>query len=160
MRVGVWVRVCFISLLMASAAWAAPSVDFKALMQNELDAWTTMDMAQVAPFYAQEPDRVFFDIAPLKYTGWAAYSDGFRQVSADFKSIHFQLNDDINVNRHGASFAWATATFHAEFEMKDSSTTSMEGRWTVIWQKFGRKWLVVHEHVSSPLPPPHSGSGE
>jgi ketosteroid isomerase-like protein len=24
-------------------------------------------------------------------------------------------------------------------------------RWTVIWQKTGGQWLIVHEHVSAPL---------
>jgi ketosteroid isomerase-like protein len=24
-------------------------------------------------------------------------------------------------------------------------------RWTVIWQKEGGQWLIVHEHVSAPL---------
>jgi ketosteroid isomerase-like protein len=36
---------------------------------------------------------------------------------------------------------------------KDGKTENLEGRWTVIWEKRGDNWLVVHEHVSVPLPP-------
>jgi ketosteroid isomerase-like protein len=28
----------------------------------------------------------------------------------------------------------------------------VDGRHTAIWEKRGAKWLIVHEHVSAPLP--------
>jgi hypothetical protein len=33
---------------------AAPASDFSGLMQKILDAWSTLDPAKAAPFYAQE----------------------------------------------------------------------------------------------------------
>jgi ketosteroid isomerase-like protein len=37
---------------------------------------------------------------------------------------------------------------------KDGSKEAMDGRWTLVWEKRGDDWLVVHEHFSVPLGPP------
>ena len=35
---------------------------------------------------------------------------------------------------------------------KGGGQTEMDGRHTAIWERRGGKWLIVHEHVSAPLP--------
>ena len=152
-------------LLAGSVLWnpadatAQRATDFKDLMQKILTAWETMDPAKAAPFYAKEPDRVFFDIAPLKYTGWAEYSEGVKKVLADFSSLKFTLGPDVKALQRGNS-AWATATFRADLGLKDGAKETMDGRWTVVWEKRGKDWLIVHEHVSAPIPPPTSMAGQ
>ena len=153
-------KLLFVSLLLASAAWAAPATDFKTVTQKMLDAWATLDMANVTPYYAKEPDRVFYDLAPMKYTGWSEYVDGFKKVSADFSAARLRMNDDFKVDQHGGTLAWTSFTFHVDFDMKDGSKLPLDGRWTDVWQKFGKNWLIVHEHVSAPLPPPASTAGQ
>jgi feruloyl esterase len=135
---------------------AASETDFKALMKKILSAWETLDPANAAPFYAKEVDDVFYDITPLKYTSWAEYADGAKKVVGSFASQRLTLGDDVLVHQHG-SFAWATATWHGEIVVKDDGKESLDGRWTVVWEKRGKEWLVVHEHVSVPLPPPNRG---
>jgi hypothetical protein len=34
-------------------------------------AWSDLDPAKAARFYAKEADLIFFDMAPMKYTGWS-----------------------------------------------------------------------------------------
>ena len=72
--------------------------------------------------FSQEKDNVFYDVAPMKYVGWAAYAAGVPKVFADYQSAKITVGKDA--------------------------------RWTVLWQKTGDDWLVVHEHFSVPLPSP------
>ncbi len=134
-------------------AAAQPASNFQPLMQKTLAAWETLDPANAAPFYAKEADRVFYDITPLKYTSWAEYAEGVKKVLEGFSSAKFTLGNDVRAHQRG-SFAWATATFRLDAIMKDGSSQALDGRWTVLWEKRGKDWLIVHEHVSAPLPAP------
>ena len=44
-----------------------------AYMQKIMDGWDTLKTENVAGFYQQGPDHVFFDDSPLKYNGWQEY---------------------------------------------------------------------------------------
>ncbi len=158
-----------VSLAMFLAVFSAPatsaekksarSTDFRTLMQTTLAAWETLDPKNPAPFYAQEADHVFFDITPLQYQGWAEYAEGVKKVLAGFSSLKFTLADDVRAHPHG-NLAWATATWHADVVTKQGAKEGLDGRWTVVWEKRGNDWLIVHEHVSVPLPAPTQASGQ
>ena len=64
----------------AKAAGGGPD---KAHLQKIWDAWSTLDPANAAQFYASGP-HVFFDIAPLKYGSWEEYQKGVVAVLAPF----------------------------------------------------------------------------
>lgn len=135
-----------------AGAAAAKGPDFKAMMRKTLDAWETLDPAKAAPFYSDEAGVHFFDLAPLKYTGWKEYEAGTKQVFQDFATMKVTLNPDARVEQHGA-VAWGTATARFEVTKKDGSKLPpLDARWTLIWEKKGSKWLIAHEHVSTPLP--------
>ncbi|MBV8051909.1 MAG: nuclear transport factor 2 family protein [Acidobacteriaceae bacterium] len=121
----------------------------KALMQKIWDGWSTLDPANTAPFYAKGP-HVFFDIAPLKYNSWDEYEAGVKKELAGYNSAKFTVNDDAQIHPAG-QIAWGTATI--KFDMMEKSGKDDRGdmRWTVVWQKEGGKWLIVHEHVSVPM---------
>ena len=166
MRLRLIVALLLVGLTLTQSAWARPKSpgpgadDFKGRMQKVLAAWETLDSAKAAPFYAKDADLKFFDLAPLKYTGWAEYAAGVDKVAADLKSIRFTLGDDARTYRRG-NVAWATATMRAEVATKGGAKQTIEGRWTLVWEKRGKDWLIVHEHFSAPLPsmettgPPH-----
>ncbi len=136
-----------------------PGSSFQALMQKTLAAWETLDPANAAPFYAKEADYVFYDVTPLKYTGWAEYAEGVKKVIAAFSSVKFTLGDDARAHQRG-NFAWATATFRLDAVTKDGSSQAFDGRWTVLWEKRGKDWMIVHEHVSAPLPSAPETAGQ
>ena len=129
------------------------AVPDKAFMQQILDAWNTMDPSKPAPYYSKNPENIYFDIAPLKYNGWSEYAKGVQQVLGEYSSIKLTVNDDARVHPAG-KLTWATATFHLDGTHKDGSKDNAEGRWTVIWEKQGGEWLIVHEQVSLPAGPP------
>lgn len=146
-----------IALLMALTVGvpsiAAQSAPDKALMQQILDAWGTLDPGKSQVYYSKNPDNVYFDIAPLKYNGWSEYEKGVKELFAGFNSLKMTVNDDAKVH-HKGNQAWGTATFHMEAALKDGAKQSADGRWTAVWEKQGGKWLIIHEHVSLPAPEP------
>jgi hemoglobin len=128
------------------------------MMRKTLDAWETLDPANAAPFYDQSADNVYFDTAPLKYTGFAEYAEGVKNNFPDLASVKFTLGDDVRIHPSG-NLTWATATLHFDLATKSGTRMPLEARWTLIWERRGAKWLIVHEHVSAPLPvPPNSAT--
>lgn len=129
---------------------SATQKQFQALIDRYYAAWNTGDPEKAAPLYAKDPDLVFYDITPLKYTGWAAYEKGVRAVLGSFTSATFTPHDDLRVTRHG-TIAWTTVTWHLSGKKKTGEAVEMDGRHTVIWELRGGHWLIVHEHFSAPL---------
>jgi len=127
-----------------------PSDDPRALMPKIMHAWDDLDPAKAAPYYAKEPGLVFYDDSPLKYTGWEAYAAGVRKEFAGYKSFATTLANDVDVHTVGDTFAWGTATWRADAVKRDGSTEVVYGRWTVLFEKRGGRWFIIHEHVSVP----------
>jgi ketosteroid isomerase-like protein len=121
----------------------------KAQMQKIWDGWSTLDPTNVDQFYAPGP-HAFFDIAPLKYSSWDEYRKNVVQVVADYKSAKFTVNDDAELHPAG-NYVWGTATVKEEMTHKDGKVDMGNFRWTVVFEKEGGKWLIVHEHISVPM---------
>jgi ketosteroid isomerase-like protein len=125
--------------------------EIRSTLERLYAAWSDLDPAKAAPFYAKEPNLVFFDVAPMKYTGWAEYAAGVPTAFATYRSGTFTLNDDLRVHRHGGNLAWATATWRGELNKKAGGTEHLEGRYTAVLEKRGKNWLIIHEHMSVSL---------
>jgi ketosteroid isomerase-like protein len=133
----------------AARSSASANTPDKALMDAIWAGWSSGNPANVAKYYAKGP-HVFYDIAPLKYNSWAEYEKGVLGVISGFQSLKGTVNNDAQIHHHG-SLAWGTATVHHVDVMKDGSKREGDFRWTVIWERHGADWLIVHEHVSAPL---------
>jgi len=120
----------------------------KAYMQKIWDGWATLDPKNAAEFYASGP-HTFFDIAPLKYSSWDEYQKNVVNVLADYKSAKFTVNDDAALHSAG-NYVWGTATVKEEMTHKNGKVDMGNFRWTVVFEKQGGKWLIVHEHISVP----------
>ena len=149
--------VIFLAGVVATFSAAAPKAqdaepDFKALHAKVDAAWESLKAENASPYYAHDAGLVFYDAAPLKYDGWAAYRDGAQKLFLDTAtSLKFNVNDDLKVMRRGM-IAWTTRTMHLVANMKQGKAIEFDCRDTVIWENRGGKWLIVHEHVSAPLP--------
>lgn len=147
---------CVVAGTLAIVSAAPPKAsdsesDIKAQYAKMLAAWETLKAENAAPYYAHDAGLVFYDVAPLKYEGWTAYQDGAQKLFLDgAKSLKFKVNDDLKVTRRG-NVAWTTRTMRISAEMKEGKPLELDCRDTVIWEKRGGRWLIVHEHVSSPL---------
>lgn len=140
--------VCAFSLP-APAQKAAP--DFNRIIKEYYAAWSTLNPDNPAPAYAKDPDLVFFDVDPLKYTGWQQYHDNFKNnLAPGFTSLVITPNDDIKITRSG-NLAVASLTFRLVAKTRDGSPLEFTGRHTIVFQNRSGKWLIIHEHVSKPL---------
>ena len=149
-------RVLFVLLLLAgfcAPAFAqAKGDDINALVKDYYAAWNTLNTDNAGRFYAKDADLVFFDVAPLKYAGgWKEYSETFKKdVLPGFTSLVLTPGNDLKVTRKG-NIALATLTFHLAAKQKDGQAMEFDGRHTMVWEKRGAQWLIIHEHISKPL---------
>jgi ketosteroid isomerase-like protein len=127
------------------------SAELKPLIEKVLAGWATLDVKNVAPFYAKDAGLTFYDIAPLKYAGWAEYEAGFPKAAAEWKSIKLALNPDLQASRNG-NIAWASYTVTFEIEPKQGEPMKGVARSTDVFEKRGNDWIIIHEHVSAPMP--------
>jgi len=150
-----FLSLCILCLTLFGLAQDAPKKTLgsgmpdKALMQKIWDGWATLDPANTAQFYAKG-QHTFFDIAPLKYDSWDEYQQNVKNVLAGYKAATFTVNDDAQIHSAGQT-VWGTATVKSDMTEKSGKRDLGAFRWTVVWQKDGGQWLIVHEHVSAPL---------
>ncbi len=124
--------------------------EFKPLVEQILAAWVSLDIRQVEPFYTRNPGDIFFDVSPLKYVGWEAYSSAAEAMHRQAKSASFQIHPDFRATRRGG-LAWVSYTFTAGMEMKDGQKFSNVVRATQVFAKQrSERWLVIHDHFSVP----------
>jgi len=123
----------------------------RALVPKIVAAWGTLDIAKIEPYYAADADFAYFDLVPMKYNNWAEYRVGAQKALFEPNtSIKLKVNDDLGVHSRG-NLAWATFTFGADITNKQGSASHLDGRWTMVLEKRAKGWIVVHEHVSTPL---------
>ena len=133
-------------------AKTALAAEFKAMIDQYYVAWSTLDPDKAARFYAKDAGLIFYDIAPLKYISWAEYKAGVvKAFTETMSSGKLTPNDDLEVTQRG-NIVWTTVTFHLSAKPKAGGAMEVDCRHTAIWEKRGGKWLIVHEHVSAPLP--------
>jgi ketosteroid isomerase-like protein len=148
---------CACMLLLAMLAAAQAPIDkeeqtLQTLIPKIVNAWGSMDMTKVDPYYAKDADFTYFDIAPMKYENWQAYREGAAKLLFDpNQSLTLTVNNDLRIHRKG-SLAWATFTFGVDIVNKQNAKSHLDGRWTMVLEKRPQGWMVVHEHVSAPLP--------
>lgn len=138
-------------LLSAQSRGRQSEEALRALVPKIVASWETLNLAKIEPYYAKDTDFAYFDLAPMKYNNWAEYRAGAPKVLFEpNNSLKLKVNDDLCVHPHG-DFAWATFTFGADITNKQGATSHLDGRWTMVFEKRSKGWIVVHEHVSVPL---------
>ena len=126
--------------------------DFNDLIRRYYAAWNTLNPDNASFLYAQDADLIFFDIAPLKYSGgWKEYRDNFKKnVGPGFSSLTLTPNNDVKITRRG-NLTLTTLTFHLSAKQKDGTALDFDAWHTIVWEKRNGLWLIIHEHVSKPL---------
>lgn len=159
LRTGLTAVVAVLISLSASAqakkasSKTALEAEFKVMIDQYYKAWSTLNPDNAAKYYAKDADLVFYDVAPLKYANWGEYREGvIKAFTETMSSGKLTPKDDLKVNLRG-NVVWTTLTFHLTAQPKaGGAAMEVDCRHTAIWEKRGGKWLIVHEHVSAPLP--------
>jgi ketosteroid isomerase-like protein len=151
-----WFKALII-LMLSSSCFAAQTQtgridEFEQIIKDYYAAWNSGSLDKAGEYYAKSPDLVFYDVAPLKYQGWSEYRAGVEKVFfANYTEVHLEPSDDLKIARRGP-VVWTTLTFKLSGKAKDGKMLDLDCRHTAIWEKQAGKWLIVHEHVSTPLP--------
>lgn len=123
----------------------------KETFQKVMDAWCSMEPAQPARIYAKDPGLLFFDMTPMKYTGFEEFVTGVQTLFLnEFQSGKAHVNDDARMYA-SENMAFGTATVRFQALRKNGETVEMNFRCTLVWEKRDDEWLVVHEHTSVPV---------
>ena len=130
---------------------ASDDATFRKLIDEYCAAWSTGTADAPAKFYAKDNGLVFYDVAPFAYHSWKEYHDGVQKNFFDsITTGTLTAGKDLKVTRRG-NIAWTTVPMHLSYTSKDGKTTEAEIRYTGIWEKRGPTWLIVHEHLSTPM---------
>jgi len=143
------------SLLFAITSFQVTAADreeetLRVLVPKIVEAWGTLDISKVEPYYATDADFAYFDVLPMKYNNWQEYREGAQKALFEpNRSIAAKI-DDLRIHRRG-SLAWVTFTVALDFVSKQGAASHLNARWTMVLEKRSKGWIVVHEHVSAPL---------
>jgi ketosteroid isomerase-like protein len=124
---------------------------FRKLIDSYCAAWSSGNVDNAARFYAKDATLTFYDIEPFSYSGWKEYDAGVKKNFLDnAESAALTAGKELKVTRHG-NIAWTTVPMRLVAKFKDGKTMDSPVRYTGIWEKRGKSWLLVHEHLSIPL---------
>jgi len=130
---------------------ASDDATFRRLIEGYCAAWSSGNAEAPARFYAKDNGLVFYDLAPFAYHSWKEYHDGVqRELFGNMASGSLVPGTDLKVTRRG-TLAWTTVSMHFSEKTKDGKSTNTQVRYTGIWEKRGANWLLVHEHLSTPM---------
>lgn len=139
---------------------SSPTVrqQFAPLVGQYCQLWTAAakadDPDKAATLYAKDPNLVFYDLEPYEYHGWSQYRSGVKSNLLDkVMSLQLTPGDDLAASRKG-DVAWTTVTLHVALTWQNGHSEQFDARQTAVWEKRGDHWLIVHEHMSEPLPSP------
>jgi len=130
---------------------ATDDATFRKLIDGYCAAWSTGKVENAAKYYAKDDGLVFYDVEPFSYDGWKDYQVGVQKNFFDsVSSATITAGKELKVSRHGV-IAWTTVPMHLVEKTKDGKNVDLNLRYTGIWEKRGKSWLLVHEHISAPL---------
>ena len=130
---------------------ASDDATFRKLIESYCAAWSTGNAEAPAKFYAKENGLIFYDVAPFAYHSWKEYHDGVQKEFLETaESLKLTAGKELKVTRRGV-VAWTTVPMHLTEKSKDGKTSETDLRYTGIWEKRGANWVLVHEHLSTPM---------
>ncbi len=137
---------------------AAEVAQFRGLEDQLWQAWNSrLNPADAAPFYSKKPNNLYFDFAPLKFTGWDEYQRVAAKTLAGGGHATTNIHDDFTVIKQG-DLAVTAFTFDVKFERQGAAAQTMTARETDVWTKEKGKWVIVHQHMST-APMPEAAAG-
>lgn len=132
-----------------------PREVFQSLISRYCHLWTAAaqadNPAKVAPLYAKGAGLVFYGLGESEYHGWRAYGQGMKSELFDNSmSLQFSPGGELQVTKKDG-VAWTTALLHVAIVWADGRDQEFTAEQTAVWEKRDGKWLIVHEHLSSPV---------
>jgi ketosteroid isomerase-like protein len=109
-----------------------------------LAGWQIGDVALMHKHYADDV-MVVSGLYQPPLTGWTSYVVAYQQQRQRLQNVHLdRINTYINLK---GNFAWVT--YQWDFSaLVDQNPTGARGHTTLVLEKRGDRWLIVHNHTS------------
>ena len=138
-------------------AQSSEYIELQKFIDELFAAWSTdtgqVDYEAIGRFYAKEPENVFFvPMPPLSgYKGWHNFRNGIeKNLFNSASKFHLTAKDDLQLWRKD-DLAWGTFTFNFSKTSINEQVLEFEARMTAIFERCNDRWLLIHEHASTPI---------
>ncbi len=153
-----------VAVVLAATPAVSDSGDEAAIRARTLtwvESWRTspeqpFDLSRFEHIYARDETFSSLDFGRphAGFEGWDEAAAYYRRFMAIPRSWRLEANDDLRVFVRG-DVAWSKLSLRARGELRDGTAIDApESRVTLIFERRGGEWLIVHEHGSAALPFP------
>jgi ketosteroid isomerase-like protein len=149
---GAWLLGLILCLTLAVplAARDPEEKKIEATIDAVIDAYRNADVNAMARYYASDARFVPADFNP-PIEGWAAVAERYRQAFAQLSGLEL-VRENLHLERRG-KVAWAVYQWRLA-GLAGNRTMGALGHTTLILEKRGSDWVIVHNHTSAlPTPP-------
>jgi hypothetical protein len=119
------------SLAAADKVSPAEREQFKSIVYKLWTGWDSLNPSNMAEFYSKDSNNVYYDISPLKYSGWAQYAEMAGKSLAGATAKWSPNGDDFNVIKSG-NLVVTTLTMNVQFTPKGGQASTMHVRCTDV----------------------------
>jgi|WetSurMetagenome_2_1015567.scaffolds.fasta_scaffold55715_2 ketosteroid isomerase-like protein len=138
--------------LAPSSSAASPEDDVRQVAIDFTKAMNNLDYKLMSSIFWHSPKTTSFEPStgyPFLYQGWDAIGEWWKdlettQVQTNFQTLHHlqvtMLTDDVGIT--------TTYCINTNTDPKTKNQTVDLIRQTLVVQKIGGKWLIVHHHAS------------
>lgn len=109
-----------------------------------VEAYRTGDYSALGRFYASDVTAIPADYSPT-LEGWANLEPRYRAAQAPFDQLEL-LRENTKVVRRG-KLAWVSYQWRLAGS-RGKETVQALGHTTLVLEKRGRQWVIVHNHTS------------
>lgn len=119
-------------------------IDF--VIGQMIGAWQVGDTTLMHKFYADDVSVVAGTWTPPAI-GWTNYLAAYQMQRARLQQARMDRSNTLIRVAPGGLFAWAC--YQWEFSaLVDGAPSAAEGQTTLVFEKRGDDWLIVHNHTS------------
>lgn len=154
--------VALLALLVAPPAFAQDSeaAGVEAAYERYREAVESENLAQVEAAFAAGDDAIVFFVGGPPLRGAAAIADGFASWFAVADNIRLAPRDLAVRGVSTGQMALVTFLEDGSLVYEGQLRDWQSRRATLVWEKYGDEWLMVHAHWSDAAAPPDPEEGE
>ena len=132
------------------AAKTDPAKDVRAAFDRLVDGIKTADAAKVMSVYNKSEDILFFNNNGSVTRGWETMKTNREASYKNVSNVSLEPTG-VRIEMLGANSAYLTCKWKQQQETAGKLETA-SGRMTLVFQKIGKEWKVVHLHTSPDNP--------
>jgi len=149
MRLAGWTGGVGAALLLACSAPSIvagdPQREIAAMLQRSAADWNRGDLAGFMGDYAKDSLTSYVSLGHVQY-GWQALYDHYQTAYfASSKRRDSLTFDEVRVRPLTLDLALCTA----RFQLRRGDSVTASGPFTLLLQKRGDRWLILHDHTSA-----------